>query len=75
MAQMRPNITGGLGADDRSHKASGKEDPGKSICSLETVVVEIEAMLNDRPLSYVSPDLSDPEPLTPSHFYMAGEYI
>ena len=34
---------------------------------LETIVIEIEAMLNDRPLTYVSTDLSDPEPLTPSH--------
>ena len=34
---------------------------------LETIVTEIEAMLNDRPLTYVSPDLSDPEPLTPAH--------
>ena len=33
---------------------------------LETVIVEIEAMLNNRPLTYVSSDLSDPEPLTPS---------
>ena len=33
---------------------------------LETIIVEIEAMLNDRPLTYVSSDLSDPEPLTPS---------
>ena len=24
-------------------------------------------MLNDRPLTYVSPDLTDPQPLTPSH--------
>ena len=31
---------------------------------LETIVIEIEV---DRPLTYVSPDLSDPEPLTPSH--------
>jgi len=34
---------------------------------LQTLVVEIEAVLNDRPLTYVSPDLSDPEPFTPSH--------
>ena len=33
---------------------------------LKTIVTEIEAMLNDRPLTYVSPDLSNPEPLTPS---------
>ena len=38
-----------------------------TIQQLETIVIEIEAMLNDRPLTYVSPDLSDPEPLTPSH--------
>ena len=35
--------------------------------TLETVVVEIEGMLNDRPLIYVSSDISDPEPLTPAH--------
>jgi len=34
---------------------------------LETIVIEIEAMLNDRPLTYVSTDLSDPEPLNPSN--------
>ena len=38
-----------------------------TLTQLETIVVEIEAMLNDRPLTYVSPDLADPEPLTPSH--------
>ena len=39
---------------------------------LETIVSEIEAMLNDRLLTYVSPDLSDPEPLTPSHLLFGG---
>ena len=34
---------------------------------LQTLVVEIEAVLNDRPLTYVSPDVDDLEPLTPSH--------
>ena len=34
---------------------------------LQTLIVEIEAVLNDRPLTYVSSDLGDPEPLTPSH--------
>ena len=33
---------------------------------LQTIVVEIEAILNDRPLTYVSSDISDPHPLTPS---------
>ena len=35
--------------------------------TLETVVVEVESILNDRPLTYVSSDISDPEPLTPAH--------
>ena len=30
-------------------------------------MVEIESMLNDRPLTYVNSDLRDPQPLTPSH--------
>ena len=34
---------------------------------LETIVVEVEAMLNNRPLTYVSSDLTDPEALTPAH--------
>ena len=36
---------------------------------LQTLIVEIEAVLNDRPLTYVSSDLNDLEPLTPSHIY------
>ncbi|XP_065891733.1 uncharacterized protein [Dysidea avara] len=34
---------------------------------LETVITEIEAMLNDRPLTYISSEVTDPRPLTPSH--------
>ena len=34
---------------------------------LETVITEIEAMLNDRPPTYISSEVTDPEPLTPSH--------
>ena len=35
--------------------------------SLQTIIVEIEALLNDRPLTHSSPDLDDPEPIMPSH--------
>ena len=38
-----------------------------SLQKLETIITEIEAMLNDRLLTYVSSDISDPEPLTPAH--------
>ncbi|XP_065901997.1 uncharacterized protein [Dysidea avara] len=35
--------------------------------SLQTIIVEVEAVLNNRPLTYVSPDVEDMEPITPSH--------
>ena len=38
-----------------------------SLSTLETIIVEIEAMLNDRPLTFVSSEYGDPEPLTPAH--------
>jgi len=38
-----------------------------SLVVLETLVVEVEAVLNDKPLTYVSPGLDDLEPLTPAH--------
>ena len=38
-----------------------------SLPMLQTLVVEVEATLNDRPLTYLSEDPRDPEPLTPSY--------
>ena len=38
-----------------------------SLIMLQTVIVEIEAVLNDCPLTYVLSEINDPEPLTPSH--------
>ena len=58
-------------------KQAVKKSLGRTFVSLqvlETVVVEIESMLNDRPLTYVSTDISDPEPLTPAHL-MYGRRI
>ena len=37
------------------------------LIALQAVIVEIEAVLNDRPLTCVPSDVSDPEPLTPTH--------
>ena len=38
-----------------------------SLTTLQTLVIKVEMVLNDRPLIYVSPDITDSEPLTPSH--------
>ena len=38
-----------------------------TLATLQTMVVEIEAVLNDRPLTYISEDSQDSQPLTPSH--------
>ncbi|XP_060554088.1 uncharacterized protein LOC132715131 [Ruditapes philippinarum] len=35
--------------------------------SLQTIVTEIECIMNDRPLTYVTSDIGDPDPLTPPH--------
>ena len=51
-------------------KMSLKKALGRSRISLvvlQTLVVEVEAILNDRPLIHVSSDLEDAEPLTPAH--------
>ncbi|GFQ82076.1 transposable element Tcb2 transposase [Trichonephila clavata] len=37
-----------------------------------TILAEIENVLNHRPLTYVSDDVSDPEPLTPVNFLLVG---
>ena len=51
-------------------KTALKKVLGKALVTLpvlQTLIVEIEAVLNDRPLTYVSADIDDAEPLTPSH--------
>lgn len=51
-------------------KTTMKKILGRSYISfeaLQTVVTEIEAIMNDRPLTYVTSCSTDPEPLTPAH--------
>ena len=33
---------------------------------MQTLIKEVQAVVNDRPITYVSHDVDDPEPLTPS---------
>ena len=51
-------------------KASLKKTLGRShinLPMLQTLIVEIEAVLNERPLTYTPSDISDAQPLTPAH--------
>ena len=51
-------------------KAAIKKTLGRTHVSLEvlqTIVVEVELILNNRPITYLSDDIRDPEPLTPAH--------
>ena len=45
-----------------------------SLSTLQTIIVEVEAHLNNRPLNYVSSELDDPDPLIPTHL-LYGRYI
>ena len=38
-----------------------------NLVTLQTITAEVEAILNDRPLTYISDDISDLEPFTPAH--------
>ena len=54
-------------------KASLRKTLGKNKYSrveLETVLQEVEACINSRPLTYVGDDLDSGRPLTPSHFLL-----
>ena len=51
-------------------KMSLKKTLGRAFVTLtvlQTIIVEVEAVLNDRPLTYLPSATGDPEPLTPSH--------
>ena len=42
---------------------------------LQTLVVQVEAILNDRPLTYVPSELDDLQPLTPSHLLHGRQIV
>ena len=59
-------------------KASIKKVLGRSyigLLDLQTIVVEVEAILNDQPLTYASPDPCNPEPLIPAHLLYGRKIV
>jgi len=59
-------------------KASLKKVLGRShinLPTLQTLIVEIEAVLNDRPLTYTPSDIDDAQPLTPAHLLYGRKII
>ncbi|GFY52191.1 integrase catalytic domain-containing protein [Trichonephila inaurata madagascariensis] len=61
---------------ERSVKESLHKILGKALLSFEemtTILTEIEAVLNPRPLNYVHEENDEPRPLTPRHFLNFGQ--
>ncbi|XP_043207007.1 uncharacterized protein LOC122373228 [Amphibalanus amphitrite] len=59
----------------RTVKSALKKTLGRSVLSkveLETLLHEVEAAVNSRPLTFVSDDFDAAHPLTPSHFLSGG---
>ena len=56
-----------MGASDWIDQGGTQEGTFATLPSLQTIIVEVEAILNDRPITYIPSDVNDPEPLTPAH--------
>ena len=70
-----PHFGGVLERLVRSGKTAINAVLGKHTVSdevLTTVLAEVEFLLNGRPLTHVSMDPQDPEPITPNHFIHGG---
>jgi hypothetical protein len=57
-------------------KAALRRSLGRALCTfeeLQTLLVEIEGIINSRPLTEVSQDPQEPTCLTPAHFYLGAK--
>lgn len=64
-----PHFGGSWEREIRSIKAALTSTLGSQVVTaevLQTVLIEIEGILNSKPLGYVSTDLADPDPVTPN---------
>ncbi|KAI7814087.1 hypothetical protein IRJ41_007891 [Triplophysa rosa] len=68
-----PHFGGSWEREVRSVKTALRTTLGAQIVTeevLRTVLVEVEGILNSRPLAYVSGDVADPDPVTPNSLLM-----
>ncbi|XP_026034867.1 uncharacterized protein LOC113028619 [Astatotilapia calliptera] len=68
-----PHFGGSWEREVRSVKTALRTTLGAQIVSeevLRTVLLEVESILNSRPLGYVSSDIADPDPITPYSLLM-----
>ncbi|XP_041841884.1 uncharacterized protein LOC121640249 [Melanotaenia boesemani] len=68
-----PHFGGSWEREIRSIKAALTSTLGCQVVTaevLQTVLIEIEGILNSKPLGYVSSDLADPDPITPNLLLM-----
>ena len=67
-----------MGANDRVSEIYVKKVIGKALLrahDLETIITQIECRLNDRPLTYLSSDIKDVQPLTPAQLMFGYKLI
>ncbi|XP_039520697.1 uncharacterized protein LOC120474476 [Pimephales promelas] len=68
-----PHFRGGWEREIRSVKSALYASVGAQSVTeevLRTVLIEVEGILNSKPLGYLSSDVSDTDPITPNHLLM-----
>lgn len=73
-----PNFGGIWESAVKSMKYHMKRSIGQTVLTFEemtTLLCQIEACLNSRPLTVITMDVDDPEPLTPGHFLTQGPIL
>jgi len=77
-SQEGPLVWGILGKARGYDQIGFEEGLGRAFTtldSLQTLIVEIENILNNRPLTTVPTDINDPDPITPAHLLYGRKIV